>query len=49
MLDNKTSKIICGIPSDKLNIKMLARQVGFNKLGTENNRDCYEIRREQWT
>lgn len=45
MLDNKTSRIICGIPKDSLNVRILANQVGFTKLGTENNNECYEIRR----
>lgn len=45
MLDNKTSRVICGIPKDRLDVRMMANQVGFNKLGTENNNECYEIRR----
>jgi hypothetical protein len=49
MLDNKTSRIVCGIPSDKLNIRMLANNVGFQKLGKEiinsTEYQCYEIRR----
>ena len=45
MLDNKTPRIICGIPSDKLNIRMLANNVGFNKIGSKNDLEFYEIRR----
>jgi len=45
MLKNKTPRVICGIPKDKLNVRMLATSVGFKKTGSRDNYELYEIRR----
>jgi len=45
MLKNKTPRVVCGIPKDKLNVRMLARCVGFKKTGSRDGFELYEIRR----
>jgi hypothetical protein len=48
MLDNKTSRIICAIQSERKDVRALANFVGFKKVfkreKNNNNYECYEIR-----
>jgi len=49
MLDNRTPRVVCGILKEKLNVRMLANNAGFKKIGTKikdnNEFELYEIRR----